>query len=184
MKTCTHNWTVTSECPKCLREEIERLKEELRLAQCPNPPRARRALRDVLWSIGGTHQQEDRIAALEAENVMLREVERVANASVEWITPLSLQRALRDAIARLNALRQGGEVMVDREADARLAAACPATTGTAEDWRRYAHELVAVEKARIIARIRARMVDLWSVDAPGWSALEALADLLESEVVR
>lgn len=52
------------------------------------------------------------------------------------------------------------------------------------DWcphHRLRVEGAAAERARIIARIRARMVDLWSVDAPGWSALEALADLLESE---
>jgi hypothetical protein len=26
--TCTHHWTVTSECPMCLRDEIERLRAE------------------------------------------------------------------------------------------------------------------------------------------------------------
>lgn len=25
MTNCTHHWTVTSECPRCLRDEIERL---------------------------------------------------------------------------------------------------------------------------------------------------------------
>ncbi len=28
MSECTHHWTVTSECPFCLRQEIERLREE------------------------------------------------------------------------------------------------------------------------------------------------------------
>jgi hypothetical protein len=27
MSVCTHHWTVTSECPRCLRAEIERLRE-------------------------------------------------------------------------------------------------------------------------------------------------------------
>jgi hypothetical protein len=29
MSECTHHWTVTSECPFCLRQEIERLRQEL-----------------------------------------------------------------------------------------------------------------------------------------------------------
>jgi len=31
MSECPHHWTVTSECPFCLRQEIERLRTDLRI---------------------------------------------------------------------------------------------------------------------------------------------------------
>lgn len=39
MSSCTHHWTVTSECPLCLRAEIKRLRGLLREAEkmWPNP---------------------------------------------------------------------------------------------------------------------------------------------------
>lgn len=30
MSECTHHWTMTSECPQCLRAEIERLRADLK----------------------------------------------------------------------------------------------------------------------------------------------------------
>jgi hypothetical protein len=51
-------------------------------------------------------KMNDRCAALEAKNAALREVERIARASVGWIATPNLQQALRDAIATLNALHK------------------------------------------------------------------------------
>lgn len=43
---CIHYWTVTSECPKCLRAEVNRLTDELDATRT-EMKRLREALRDI-----------------------------------------------------------------------------------------------------------------------------------------
>jgi hypothetical protein len=77
MSECTHHWTVTSECPFCLRQEIERLRYLLQeQVSCQGQEIERlRAAHAHQYAVAGTLLREAETAQRENERLrgLLRE---------------------------------------------------------------------------------------------------------------
>ena len=106
---CSHNWTVTSECPRCLRAALDRAETERAQAQRELSARAARplAIRQRDEAVARAEAAEARWSAEQATALEALRQAEAAEARVRELEDITTRQMLveRDAAERLVALR-------------------------------------------------------------------------------